>query len=101
MSALAAQLGLPLWFVELRHAATHEDLPALSVLREAARQVRSRNFVRDVRTLQLSDFPLLLIVRHWIGCTRISGYLHCPHPRRRSLYSRSILFDLFCPSTRL
>lgn len=40
MSALAAQLGLPLWFVELRHAATHEDLPALSVLREAARQVR-------------------------------------------------------------
>jgi hypothetical protein len=25
--------------VELRHAATHEDLPSLEVLREAARQV--------------------------------------------------------------
>ncbi|KAL8279387.1 hypothetical protein RQP46_008199 [Phenoliferia psychrophenolica] len=38
MASLAAQLGLPLWFVELRHAATHEDLPGLSVLRDASRQ---------------------------------------------------------------
>ncbi|ORY52195.1 Las1-like-domain-containing protein [Leucosporidium creatinivorum] len=38
MASLAAQLGLPLWFVELRHAATHEDLPGISVLRDAARQ---------------------------------------------------------------
>lgn len=39
MATLAAQLGLPLWFVELRHAATHEDLPTLPVLQDAARQV--------------------------------------------------------------
>lgn len=39
ISSLAAQLGLPLWFVELRHQATHEDLPGLPVLREGARQV--------------------------------------------------------------
>ncbi|KAI0828277.1 Las1-like-domain-containing protein [Trametes gibbosa] len=32
------QLGLPAWFVELRHAATHEDLPSLEVLRDAARE---------------------------------------------------------------
>ncbi|SCV74661.1 BQ2448_7690 [Microbotryum intermedium] len=38
MASLAAQLGLPLWFVELRHAATHEDLPGIAVLRDAARQ---------------------------------------------------------------
>ncbi|GAA5967169.1 hypothetical protein JCM3765_001551 [Sporobolomyces pararoseus] len=38
ISSLAAQLGLPLWFVELRHQATHEDLPGLPVLREGARQ---------------------------------------------------------------
>ncbi|GAA5932670.1 hypothetical protein JCM3775_002206 [Rhodotorula graminis] len=38
IASLAAQLGLPLWFVELRHQATHEDLPRLSVLRDAARQ---------------------------------------------------------------
>lgn len=39
MAGLAAQLGLPLWFIELRHAATHEDLPSLLVLRDAAKQV--------------------------------------------------------------
>jgi ribosomal biogenesis protein LAS1 len=36
---IAARIGLPLWFVELRHAATHEELPSLSVLREAAAAV--------------------------------------------------------------
>ncbi|KAK4056423.1 rRNA-processing protein las1 [Microbotryomycetes sp. JL221] len=38
MAMLASQLGLPLWFVELRHAATHEDLPTLIVLQDAAKQ---------------------------------------------------------------
>ncbi|KAG8982533.1 rRNA-processing protein las1 [Tulasnella sp. 427] len=38
IAAIAAQIGLPAWFVELRHQATHEDLPALGVLREAARE---------------------------------------------------------------
>ncbi|KAI0344109.1 Las1-domain-containing protein [Trametopsis cervina] len=38
ISSIAAQLGLPAWLVELRHAATHEDLPSLEVLREAARE---------------------------------------------------------------
>ncbi|KAJ8661704.1 hypothetical protein O0I10_002511 [Lichtheimia ornata] len=37
-SEIAERLGLPLWFVELRHAATHEHLPGISVLREAAEQ---------------------------------------------------------------
>ena len=39
MAAIAQQLGIPSWLVELRHAATHEDLPSLGLLREAARQV--------------------------------------------------------------
>lgn len=39
IASIAAQLGLPAWLVELRHAATHEDLPSLEVLREAAREV--------------------------------------------------------------
>ncbi|KAH9921458.1 Las1-like-domain-containing protein [Fomitopsis serialis] len=38
INSIAAQLGLPQWLVELRHAATHEDLPSIEVLREAARQ---------------------------------------------------------------
>lgn len=37
--SIAAQIGLPAWFVELRHQATHEDLPSLSVLRDAAKEV--------------------------------------------------------------
>ncbi|OSD05862.1 Las1-domain-containing protein [Trametes coccinea BRFM310] len=38
INSIAQQLGLPAWFVELRHAATHEDLPSLEVLRDAARE---------------------------------------------------------------
>ncbi|TFY51986.1 hypothetical protein EVG20_g10753 [Dentipellis fragilis] len=38
ISSIAAQLGLPAWLVELRHAATHEDLPSLELLRDAARE---------------------------------------------------------------
>ena len=40
IASIAAQLGLPAWLVELRHAATHEDLPSIEVLRDAARDVR-------------------------------------------------------------
>lgn len=39
IAAIATQLGLPPWLVELRHAATHEDLPSLELLREAGREV--------------------------------------------------------------
>ncbi|CDR46478.1 RHTO0S12e04962g1_1 [Rhodotorula toruloides] len=38
IASLAQQIQLPLWFVELRHQATHENLPSLGVLRDAARQ---------------------------------------------------------------
>lgn len=40
IGSIAQQLGLPGWLVELRHAATHEDLPSIDLLREGARQVR-------------------------------------------------------------
>ncbi|KAL0081566.1 Las1-like-domain-containing protein [Phycomyces blakesleeanus] len=38
IAAIAERLGLPLWFVELRHAGTHEHLPSLSVLRDGCDQ---------------------------------------------------------------
>ncbi|KAF9021510.1 Las1-domain-containing protein [Hymenopellis radicata] len=38
IASISDQLGLPLWLVELRHAATHEDLPSLELLQEGARQ---------------------------------------------------------------
>ena len=43
IASIAAQLGLPAWLVELRHAATHEDLPSLELLRDAASQVGLRS----------------------------------------------------------
>ncbi|KAG6885721.1 hypothetical protein C0993_010894, partial [Termitomyces sp. T159_Od127] len=41
IASIANQLGLPHWLVELRHAATHEDLPSLDLLRNAARDSMS------------------------------------------------------------
>lgn len=38
IALLAAELGLPGWLVELRHAATHDDLPSLAVLSDGARE---------------------------------------------------------------
>jgi len=38
--SIAAQIGFPAWLVELRHAATHEDLPSLELLRDGAKEVR-------------------------------------------------------------
>lgn len=37
--ALAAKIGIPGWIVELRHDATHSDLPSLSVLRHAVQTI--------------------------------------------------------------
>ncbi|KAJ2787026.1 rRNA-processing protein las1 [Coemansia interrupta] len=36
--SLAGKIGMPAWFVELRHAATHEQLPSLTVLQSACQQ---------------------------------------------------------------
>ena len=41
IATLATKLYMPLWFVELRHAGTHEQLPSLQVLRNGCRHVRS------------------------------------------------------------
>ncbi|KLO19996.1 Las1-domain-containing protein [Schizopora paradoxa] len=38
IAGIAAQIGLPQWLVELRHAATHEELPSLEMLRAGARE---------------------------------------------------------------
>ncbi|KAF1797830.1 Las1-like-domain-containing protein [Mucor lusitanicus] len=38
INTLARMMGLPSWFVDLRHASTHERLPSLTVLRDGALQ---------------------------------------------------------------
>jgi ribosomal biogenesis protein LAS1 len=44
ISSIAAQINLPAWLVELRHAATHEDLPSLELLRDGAKEVSGTAF---------------------------------------------------------
>ena len=39
VSVVADRIGMPSWFVDIRHAATHEYLPTLPFLRDAANQV--------------------------------------------------------------
>lgn len=41
VASLAQRIGLPAWFVELRHDATHQHLPSLIMLRTAARHLVS------------------------------------------------------------
>ncbi|KAJ1826435.1 rRNA-processing protein las1 [Coemansia sp. RSA 2599] len=36
--SLAGRIGMPAWFVELRHAGTHESLPSLAALQSACQQ---------------------------------------------------------------
>ena len=39
VASLAQRIGLPAWFVELRHDATHQQLPSLTMLRTAAQHL--------------------------------------------------------------
>lgn len=58
IAALAGEIGLPLWFVDLRHASTHDYLPSLGVLRSGCSQalqwlyenywILQKTFVEDV-----------------------------------------------------
>lgn len=39
VASIAERLGLPSWFVDLRHSATHDQLPSLVMLQNSAEQV--------------------------------------------------------------
>ncbi|KAG8897615.1 rRNA-processing protein las1, partial [Tulasnella sp. 417] len=80
IAAIAAQIGLPAWFVELRHQATHEDLPSLLVLQEAARE-RYKSLVKATSkdiTLQKKrsvDFDKVFRgLERWIGEAKIASW---------------------------
>ncbi|KAG9291165.1 hypothetical protein G9A89_013037 [Geosiphon pyriformis] len=66
IATLAAKLDLPLWFVELRHAATHEALPSLQLLRRGSRQAikwLDDNYWASQKPLidtQINDIRLLI-----------------------------------------
>ncbi|ORY97370.1 Las1-like-domain-containing protein [Syncephalastrum racemosum] len=58
---LARQVGLPDWFVDLRHAATHGELPTLPCLREAAHQalvwLLEKYWEREVKVVDSEAAP--------------------------------------------
>ncbi|KAJ1821254.1 rRNA-processing protein las1 [Coemansia sp. RSA 2671] len=55
VAMLAGRIGMPAWFVELRHAGTHEQLPSLATLRSACAQallwLRDYYWSKQVRRL--------------------------------------------------
>jgi hypothetical protein len=69
IATIAHQLDLPIFFVQLRHSATHEDLPNLEVLRSGGKQVVywyylfSLPFPSDTCNMQALDW---LYERYWI-----------------------------------
>lgn len=54
--SIAAQIGLPAWLVELRHAATHEDLPSLELLRDGAKEVSPSKREKNIGYLLTHSF---------------------------------------------
>ncbi|RKP02506.1 hypothetical protein CXG81DRAFT_17866 [Caulochytrium protostelioides] len=65
---LAATIAMPLVFVEIRHEATHGDLPPLAALREVARDallwLKTRYW--DARTARIHGYARLeQLMQHW------------------------------------
>lgn len=68
INSLARSMGLPSWFVDLRHASTHERLPSLTVLRAGAVQAVGwlhdnywiQNIRNDVQTTQNPEVKVKL-----------------------------------------
>jgi hypothetical protein len=56
IQTLARNMGLPSWFVDLRHASTHERLPSLTVLRGGALQavgwLHDNYWIRNIKSLE-------------------------------------------------
>jgi hypothetical protein len=83
--SIAAQIGLPAWLVELRHAATHEDLPSLELLRDGAKEVSPVSPPTSSLSLSLSyarTFPPL-------GAYVATAQLLPPHAEPGSVFGAS------------
>jgi ribosomal biogenesis protein LAS1 len=84
IATIAVQIGLPQWLVELRHAATHEDLPSLELLRSGAQEVCPSNFMYLKFILKLPQSFSWLLHNYFIPMTT-SSYngqdLHIPEIR--------------------
>ncbi|GES98618.1 Las1-domain-containing protein [Rhizophagus clarus] len=69
ISSIAVKLNMPLWFVEVRHAGTHEHLPSLQILRNGCRQALqwlNENYWSSQKPLQSTQVNKIrsLILQH-------------------------------------
>lgn len=71
------KVGMPVWFVELRHTATHDYLPSLTILRSATHQVisqkKKKSLVRKRNVTMKTNEANFDCDRHWHGSTKITG----------------------------
>jgi hypothetical protein len=74
IAAIATQIGIPLSLVELRHAATHEELPSLVALRQAARKV-SRGSKRIDAHRIVNDASISLLGTYLVVESLFSSHL--------------------------
>ncbi|KAG0046067.1 rRNA-processing protein las1 [Gryganskiella cystojenkinii] len=56
-----AKVGMPVWFVELRHTATHDYLPSLTILRSATNQalawLNEEYWLKQLVSIRLDEKP--------------------------------------------
>ena len=77
--SIAAQIGLPAWLVELRHAATHEDLPSLELLRDGAKEVSGPAFHLPHSPKKNNLVHLVSLSRFTLVSQLAPGKLLSPH----------------------
>lgn len=53
------KVGMPIWFVELRHTATHDYLPSLTILRSATNQVKSEKVLLSDDLVRVSTTTVI------------------------------------------
>lgn len=109
VDSLAQKAGLPRLLVEIRHAATHQQLPALPVLRRALLAVPSFCLcMASMEGTHPAPFPAHAgwrPARRWRGCGRVTGSCRsrtsaragsaCERPSRRT--TRSAWRDSHAP----
>jgi hypothetical protein len=112
ISVIAERLGLPGWIVELRHDATHKQLPSLSVLRSAGEYLLNwyqQNYwdpqLNLLQTLNQSCLPLKYIQNKDNAKSTSSNPNYTPQEENdiwiqtlsKNMNSSSFLIDIFLP----
>jgi ribosomal biogenesis protein LAS1 len=95
--SIATQIGLPVWLVELRHAATHEDLPSLELLRDGVKEVSPPSYTntKEKRMIRFNPPPPVFSRRTSsrspsVGSCKTTFSLHCTRASSRRQLRRPL-----------